>query len=128
MIKFLIEDIENKYRDNKSKALEATEKNPMTAGQVKYREQRDISLYLLRKLSKMTYEQIANLLSEYDLEMSYVQVRNICAKFGDIEKKKVETTEKEGEKKVNVGETVEKDVKMTENEDIGLNIDDLDDF
>ncbi len=79
-------DMDKKYRKKKLEALEATEKNPMSAGQVKYREQRDIVLYLLRKTTKMTYEQLSNLLGEYDLDMSYVQVRNICAKFGDKEK------------------------------------------
>ena len=88
------EKVEDKYREMKAKALEATEKNPMTAGQVKYKEQRDIILFLLRKISNNTYEQLANLLADYDLEMTYVQVRNICAKFGDREKEKVKIVEK----------------------------------
>ena len=81
-------DCEEKYRKMKSKALEDTEKNPMTAGQVKYREQRDIVLYLLRKISKNTYQELSNLLGDYDLEMTLVQIRNICAKFGESDKEK----------------------------------------
>lgn len=76
---------ENKYRKKKEKALMDTEKNPMTAGQVKYREQRDICIFLLRKYLKLGYEQIEKLFGDYDFEMSYVQIRNICVKFGDKE-------------------------------------------
>ena len=74
---------EEQYRIKKAKALEDTEKNPMTSAQVRYREQRDLILYLLRKNSKMTYEALSNLLGDYDLEMSFVQISRICAKFGD---------------------------------------------
>jgi hypothetical protein len=35
-------EMEEKYRAKKAKALQETEKNPMSAGQVKYREQRDV--------------------------------------------------------------------------------------
>lgn len=77
------EEMDKKYRAKKAKALESTEKNPMSAGQVKYREQRDICIYLLRKLTSITYEKLANLFSDYDLDMSHVQIRNICAKYGD---------------------------------------------
>jgi len=77
------ESVEKKYREMKAKALEETEKAPMTAGQVKYREQRDILIYLFRKFSGLPYEKIETLLGDYDLEMSAVQLRNVCAKFGD---------------------------------------------
>ena len=70
------EKCEKLYRKKKAKALEDTEKNPMSAGQVKYKDQRDLSLFLLRKISKMTYQQLSNLMSEYDLEMSLMQIRN----------------------------------------------------
>jgi len=49
---------EDKYRKKKVKAVEDTEKNPMSAGQIKYREQRDIILYLLRKNTKLTYHML----------------------------------------------------------------------
>jgi hypothetical protein len=77
-------EMEKEYKKRKAKALEETEKNPMTAGQVKYREQRDICLYILRKNYDLTYRQIEEMLKEYDIELSFVQIRNICAKFGDI--------------------------------------------
>ncbi len=79
-------EMEEKYRAKKLKALTMTEKNPMSAGQVKYREQRDIILYILRKTSKMTYEQISNILGDYDFEISTAQIGQVCSKFGDKEK------------------------------------------
>jgi len=87
------EEVEKEYRDKKMRALKDTEKNPMTSSQVKYRDQRDVFLYLLRKGTKYTYKQIENLLKDYDVEMSYVQIRNICAKFGDIKAIKEEEEE-----------------------------------
>lgn len=97
--------VDKKYRDKKSKALEDSEKNPMSAGQVKYKEQRDKILYLLRKETKKSYQEIEEELLDLDLDISYVQIRNICAKFGDSEnldlkkeklKLKRELKEKEG--------------------------------
>ncbi len=76
-------DSEIKYRKKKAKALEDTEKNPMTAGQVKYREQRDIIIFLLRKNLKLTYAQMSNLLGDYDFDMSIAQLGQVCSKFGD---------------------------------------------
>jgi len=87
-------EMEEKYREKKLKALEMTEKNPMSAGQVKYREQRDIMLYILRKTSKMTYEQLSNLLGDYDFEMSIAQIGQVCSRFGDKEKLKKEYVKK----------------------------------
>lgn len=78
---------EIKYREKKAKALQETETNPMSVGQVKYKEQRDVVLYLLRKNLKLTYQELSNLLNEYQIEMSYVQIRAICIKFGDKEDK-----------------------------------------
>ena len=79
-------EMEKKYRAKKMKALETTEKEPMSAGQVKYREQRDIILFALRKSTKMTYEEISNLLGDYDFEMSIAQIGAVCSMFGDKEK------------------------------------------
>lgn len=79
------EEIEKKYRLKKQKALELSAKDPINIGQVKYREQRDIMVYVLRKTLKMSYKKIALLLNDYDFEMSFAQIRNICAKFGDKE-------------------------------------------
>lgn len=79
------EDEEQKYREKKAKALEEAEKNPMSSAQVRYREQRDIMIYVLRKQMKLSYRNISELLSDYGFEVSYVQIRSICAKFGDKE-------------------------------------------
>jgi len=82
------DDMEKKYRDKKSKALEATEKDPMTSRQIKYRNQRDIAIYLLRKNSKMTYRELETMLQDYDFDISYQQIGKICGVFGDKENEK----------------------------------------
>ncbi len=88
---------EQKYRVAKNKALIATEKNPMNARHVRYMEQRDVLIHLVRKKLSLSYREMSNLLSDYDIEMSYVQIRNICAKFGDKDDK---VKVSEGEDKV----------------------------
>ena len=78
--------IEDEYIKIKEKALMDSEKSPMSAGQLKYREQRDKILHLFRKETKKTYKEIEELLLDLDVDISYVQIRNICIKFGDSEK------------------------------------------
>lgn len=78
-------DAEQKYRDKKIKSLNDSEKNPISAGQVKYKEQRDKILYLLRKETKKPYQDIEELLLDLDVDISFQQIRNVCAKFGDSE-------------------------------------------
>lgn len=90
--------IDKKYRAKKAKALEMTEKTPMSAGQVKYKEQRDIALYLFRKQTDMTYEQMSNFFADYDFDISIAQIGHVCAKFGDKKKEKVKIVEKIVEK------------------------------
>ena len=77
--------IEKKYKKKKEEALKNAEKTPMTGSAIKYREQRDLMLYVLRKQLKLSYKKIEGILNDYDFEISYVQIRNICAKFGDKE-------------------------------------------
>lgn len=84
------EKIDNLYRKKKLKALEATSQDPMSAGQIKYKEQRDILLWRLRKELKMTYQEMQNYLEEYDFSINYSQIRNICVKFGDKAEEKKE--------------------------------------
>lgn len=86
---------EKKYRKMKEEALKETESNPMTAGQVKYRNQRDLLLFLIRKHAKFTYRELENLLGDYDMNLSYVQIRNICAKFGDKDDKGYENKDEQ---------------------------------
>ncbi len=76
-------EVEKKYRDIKIKALENTETNPMSSAQVKYRDQRNLSIYLLRKITGAPYEQLSNLLNDYDIDISGEQIRLICSKYGD---------------------------------------------
>jgi hypothetical protein len=77
------EKVEKKYRKMKEQALAESEKTSMTSAQVRYKEQRDLIIYLLRKNTTMTYEQISNLFLDYEIQISYQQIQKICAKFGD---------------------------------------------
>ncbi|MDD4049868.1 MAG: hypothetical protein PHX47_02550 [Candidatus ainarchaeum sp.] len=76
-------DEEKLYRKKKMKALEKAETNPMTTKGVKYMEQRDISIWILRKELKMSYKKMEELLTHYGFDISYQQIRNICFKLGD---------------------------------------------
>jgi hypothetical protein len=111
--KFAIGDekVEAVYRKKKQVALEESEKNPMTAGQVKYKEQRDIVIYCLRKYSKMTYKELANYLDEFDLGISLPQIAKICGKFGDVDEKKEKRKEEapKNEKKSKKPKVIEKE-------------------
>ncbi len=91
--KFALGDdrIEKQYRKKKEKALESTSNDPMSAGQIKYKQQRDIVLWRLRKETKMTYQQMQEYLEDYELSMNFSQIRNICVKFGDKAEEKVKT-------------------------------------
>ena len=84
----------------KEKSLKQTEQNPMSAGQVKYKEQRDLFVYLYRKQSKLTYQEIANQLLDYGIDISYVQIRNICVKYGDIKEELPKLVESEQEEDI----------------------------
>ena len=105
--------MDDKYRKKKEKSLEDSEKNPMSAGQVKYKEQRDVILHLFRKETKKSYQEIEEILLDLDIDISYVQIRNICIKFGDAEsielkKEKLKIKrELEEEKKKNIEKTKE---------------------
>ena len=83
------EKVEKKYRKMKEQALANSEKTSMTSAQVRYRDQRDLSIYLLRKITNLTYDEISNLLLDYDISISTPQVGKICAKFGDTQGDKV---------------------------------------
>ncbi len=96
---------EKKYRKKKMEALKNAEHNPMTSSGIKYREQRDIMVYVIRKQLKMSYKKIATLLNDYDFDIGYAQIRNICFKFGDKERE-------EDLKAQKLDETSEKDDKQ----------------
>ena len=107
------------YRKKKATALENTEKTPMTATQIKFREQRDLLMYLLSKESNLSSRKLSNYLEEYDFEMSHVQITKIIAKFGDT----FTNTEKNEEKRAILLDKVAKSGLLSEKE---LNNDDLD--
>lgn len=126
---------EELYRKAKAKALEDTEKNPMTAIQVKYKEQRDLLLFITRKSSGLTYRELENYLAEYDFEMNYVQIRNICAKFGDKEPDKTKGEAKAKENELKGLESDENEGELDESENlepkgriIGEKVPEIDDF
>ncbi len=73
------------YLKKKEKSLADSEKTSMTSAQVKFKGQRDLLIFLIRKQLKLSYRQISELLNEYDITLSYVQIRSICVKFGDVE-------------------------------------------
>jgi len=83
--KFALGDakVEALYRKKKEKALSDSEKTSMSSQQVKFKEQRDLLIWLLRKSLKLSTRQMSNLLNDYDMTMSYVQISTLCAKFGD---------------------------------------------
>ncbi len=81
-------EVEKKYRKRKEKALADSEKSSMSSAQVKFREQRDLLIWLFRKELKLSYRELSELFSKYDLTLSYVQIRSICVRFGDNETKK----------------------------------------
>ena len=78
--------VEKTYRDKKARALQETKSSPMSAGQVKYKEQRDICMFLLRKKLGLTYQKMENFLRDYGVELDFRQIRNICVKYGDKDK------------------------------------------
>jgi hypothetical protein len=85
---------EEKYRKVKGKALEDSEKNPMSAGQAKYMEQRNLLIHILRKETKLTYRKLEEYLNTYDLPLTYQQIAKICSSFGDKQEKEKEIVEK----------------------------------
>ena len=83
-------EVDAKYRKQKEEALSNSEKTSMTSAQVRYREQRDLIIYLFRKTTKMSYHAMANQFLDYDFEITFQQVAKICSKFGDTSDIKLE--------------------------------------
>lgn len=108
------EKVEKKYRKMKEEALANSEKTQMSSAQVRYKEQRDLIIYLLRKNTQLTYQELANLIADYDIMLSYQQIAKICAKFGDIASQKDKLTD---ENNKNKAKKKEKDEEIEENID-----------
>lgn len=111
--KFVLGDekVHKEYLKKKEKALADSEKTSMTSSQVRFKEQRDLLVYLIRKHLELSYRQVSNLLNEYEIALSYVQIRSICLKFGDIETEKDKIGRKKKDLKDLEKETSEKDDK-----------------
>jgi hypothetical protein len=73
------------YREKKLKALETSERKPMAPHQIKYMNQRNIMVYILKKELNKSYREMEKYLSDNNLELSKSQIRSICLKFGDVQ-------------------------------------------
>ncbi len=63
------------------------EKRELNSFQKRFGEERNLLIHILKKKLNLSYRELSNLLKEFELSLSYVQIRSICAKFGDLEKK-----------------------------------------
>ncbi len=90
------EEVEKEYKKLKEKALQDSEKTSMSSAQVRFKEQRDLILWLFKKYTKLTYQEIETILFEYEFNMSFQQIAKICNKFGDVG---AEITKKDKESK-----------------------------
>lgn len=99
--KFVLGDasVEEDYRKRKEQALADSEKTSMSSAQVRYKDQRDLMLFLFKRYTKMTYKELEQVISDYDFVMSFQQLSKVCSKFGYVssesDKKEEETIEKE---------------------------------
>ena len=117
------DELEKKYRKLKENALANSEKTSMSSAQVKFREQRDLMVWLFRKYTKLKYKEIENILLDYDFAMSFQQISKICIRFGEI---KTDSDKKEEKDEQKTDIPIETDEKVDIIEDNGVNIDDLD--
>jgi len=115
-------DIEKKYRKKKEKALADSEKSSMSSAQVRFREQRDLMIWLFRKYTKLTYRQLENVFSDFNLSMSFAQINRICTKFGEISTEEDKKDIKEAEKRKKEEENEEE---STNNTEIPIKIDEI---
>lgn len=83
------ESIEKKYLKKKEFALADSEKTSMSSGQIKFKEQRDLMIWLFKQYTKLTYQQMEEVLAEYDFAMSFQQIGKVCGKFGHISSEKI---------------------------------------
>ena len=86
---------EEKYRDKKTKALESTETVQMNPGQVKYMNQRNLIMYLYHRDTGFGYQKMSDKEKEVGMDMSLQQNREICLKFGEIDKEIAERDAKQ---------------------------------
>jgi adenylate kinase family enzyme len=108
--KFAIGDskVEAEYIKKKEISLEDSEKASMSSAQVRYKEQRDLMMWLFKKYTNMTYKDMSTLISDYDFHMSLEQISKICAKFGLL-----------------TNEIVKNDEKVIETDDISIETDEI---
>jgi len=109
------DEIEKKYRLKKEKALSDSEKTSMSSAQVRFKDQRNLLLWLFRSYTNMKYEHIESVLAEYDFMMSFQQIGKICGKFGIIPPEKVKKSLEDGQKKPKCAKKKPKNTKSDEN-------------
>ena len=98
------DELEKKYRKIKEQALANSEKTSMSSSQVKFREQRDLMVWLFRKYTKMKYREMSQLFSDYDFIVSFEQLSKISSRFGDISSEPKDLLEK-GDKPLKESDT-----------------------
>lgn len=82
------EEEKEKYKNKKLKALEDSEKTPMTAQTIRNREQRDILIYLMRKVTSKSTRQLEEFFKEHKLDISHNQIALICKKLGETDEER----------------------------------------
>lgn len=107
--------IEQEYRKKKDKALRDSEKTSMTSAQVKFKEQRDLLMWLFRNYTGIKLREIAVLLDDYGFSISFEQISKICSKFGEISPEKIKEHLESGKKEV---KTPEKELKTPKKDDL----------
>lgn len=91
------------YDKKKRRALETAHMTPITGKIEKYRNQRNIMIYVLRKKLKMSYKKIESLFKDYEFDMSHAQIRNICAELEgkEIRAEEIKREDEEEQEKIN---------------------------
>ncbi len=74
-------ETERKYREKKLKCLRDIEKKPISLSEVKHTQERNVFCYIIRKKLELSYRNMQELFKEYNIDLSYVQISNICKKF-----------------------------------------------
>ncbi len=80
-------DIKDLFYDISINKKDKKDKRELNSHQKKFKEQRDLLISLIKKKLGLSYRELSNFLKEERLSLSYVQLRDICTKFGDLEEK-----------------------------------------
>ena len=115
------EKLDKKYREKKEKALNETSKDPMHSVQIRFKEQRDLLMYLYLKDVGLSARKFEQYLKDYDFDISHVQISKIIGKFGlnrDKDAKNSDLDQETDENEENLEENDENNLNNEENEDL----------